>query len=56
MNAINYVSLWNSICYYDIDIHFFIVWNDHLPKIKLTPPGIFGMAGVWHGASLPNLN
>ena len=22
----------------------------------MTYPGIFGMAGVWHGASLPDLN
>ena len=28
----------------------------HLTAIKLTSPGIFGMAGVWHGAPMPELN
>ena len=31
-------------------------FHDHLTATKLTSPGIFGMAGVWHGASMPDLN
>ena len=41
-------------------IHVFwycvVVKCDHLTAKKLNSPGIFGMAYVWHGASLPDLN
>ena len=30
--------------------------SDRLSAMKLNSPGIFSMAGVWHGASLPDLN
>ena len=40
-----------------MDIHFSMLCSCEIwIAIKLTYPGIFGMAGVWHGASLPDLH
>ena len=51
--------VWSDICCNDIDIHVLycvIVKYDHWTAIKLIYSRIFGMDGVWHEATLPDLN
>ena len=48
-NCVKYQFLLCNICK-------LTTFCDHLTAVNLTSPGIFGMAGVWLGAPLPDLN